>query len=108
ETWRGAGPRVLAQVRVDGGTYGAVAARAEDVPACGTRDPHVLAGVLWKSKADTWYLLAAGDADTASVTATGGVSATATGPLLAARAKQGAQAQLKGTLEGGRTLEALH
>ncbi|MFF1484003.1 hypothetical protein ACIGZH_07895 [Streptomyces sp. NPDC058319] len=108
ETWRGAGPRVLAQVRVPGGTYGAVAARAEDVPACGARDPHVLAGVLWKSKAGTWYLLAAGDADTASVTATGGISATATGPLLAARAKQGAQAQLKGTLEGGGTLEALH
>nr|BFD85208.1 hypothetical protein StreXyl84_46090 [Streptomyces sp. Xyl84] len=108
ETWRGAGPRVLAQVRVPGATYGAVTAKAEDVPACGARDPHVLAGVLWKSRAGTWYLLAAGGKDTASVTATGGVAATARGNLLTARARQGARAQLKGTLEDGGSLEALH
>ncbi|MER6984502.1 hypothetical protein ABT317_48045, partial [Streptomyces carpinensis] len=38
ETWRGEGPRVLAQFRAPGGKYGAVVAKAEDVPACGARD----------------------------------------------------------------------
>ncbi|MFB7597537.1 hypothetical protein [Streptomyces sp. NPDC056160] len=108
ETWRGGDPRVLAQVRVPGGTYGAVAAKGEDVPACGARDPHVLAGVLWKSRAGTWYLLAAGGKGTASITATGGVTASAQGNLLAVRAKQGARAELKGTLANGGSLTALH
>lgn len=89
DTWRGGGTRVLAQFRTPGGTYGAVAAKAENSPACGSRDPHVLAGVLWKSGAGSWYLLAAGTKDTASVTASGGVRGSAEGPLLAVRTKQG-------------------
>ncbi|MET8243356.1 hypothetical protein ABZV31_02310 [Streptomyces sp. NPDC005202] len=107
ETWRGGGPRVLAQFRTPGGKYGAVAAKAEDVPACGARDPHVLAGVVWKSEAGTWYLLAAGSMDTASIRATGGVRAASQGNLLAVRTKQGAQAGLKGTLDDGRSIGAL-
>ncbi|MEU0600405.1 hypothetical protein ABZ484_19495 [Streptomyces sp. NPDC006393] len=107
ETWRGAGPRVLAQFRAPGGKYGAVAAKAGDVPACGARDPHVLAGVLWKSAGGSWYLLAAGDEATASVSASGGVRATGRGNLLAVRAGQGARADLKGTLADGRTLGVL-
>ncbi|MEV5431063.1 hypothetical protein [Streptomyces sp. NPDC052701] len=107
ETWRGTGARALAQFHTPGGTYGAVAARAEDVPACGARDPHVLAGVLWKSEAGTWYLLAAGDRDTASVSATGGAGGFARGNLLAVRAEQGARAELRGTLEDGRSISGL-
>ncbi|MFD6920177.1 hypothetical protein ACFV99_08165 [Streptomyces sp. NPDC059944] len=107
DTWRGGGTRVLAQFRTPGGTYGAVAAKAENSPACGSRDPHVLAGVLWKSGAGSWYLLAAGTKDTASVAASGGVRGSAEGPLLAVRTKQGAQAQLKGTLEDGRGISGL-
>ncbi|MER6676925.1 hypothetical protein [Streptomyces sp. NPDC000983] len=108
ETWRGGGTRVLAQFHTPGGAYGAVAAQAENVPACGPRDPHVLAGVLWKSQTGSWYLLAAGSRDTASVRATGGVSASAEGKLLAARTEQGAQAELAGTLENGREISGLH
>ncbi|MEU6401667.1 hypothetical protein [Streptomyces sp. NPDC046985] len=107
ETWSGAGSRVLAQVRTPGARYGALAARAQDVPACGARAPHVLAGVLWKSAAGAWYLLAAGGADTASITASGEIAASSRGPLLTARARQGAQAELKGRLENGRPLGAL-
>lgn len=107
DTWRGGGTRVLAQFQTPGGAYGAVAAKAENSPACGSRDPHVLAGVLWKSGAGTWYLLAAGSKDTASVSATGGVTGSARGALLAVRTKQGAQAELKGSLEDGRDIAGL-
>ncbi|MFE6942758.1 hypothetical protein [Streptomyces chartreusis] len=107
ETWRGGGERVLAQFRTPGSKVGAVAAKAQNVPACGARDPHVLAGVLWKAKAGGWYLLAAGTADTASITATGGVQGTAGNNLLATEAEQGAQAKLKGTLNSGRVINGL-
>ncbi|MDQ0830532.1 hypothetical protein QF032_002376 [Streptomyces achromogenes] len=107
ETWRGDGSRVLAQFHTPGGIFGAAVAKAGDVPACGPRDPHVLAGVLWKSKGDHWYLLAAGDRQTASIRATGGVRGSGRGHLLTAPAKQGAQAGLEGRLENGRTISGL-
>lgn len=107
ETWRGGGTRVLAQFHTPRGAYGAVAARAENVPACGPRDPHVLAGVLWKSAAGSWYLLAAGSRDTATITATGGVDGSAQDNLLTVRTKRGAQAGLKGTLDNGRSISVL-
>ncbi|MCW1093627.1 hypothetical protein OJ963_06370 [Streptomyces sp. RS2] len=107
ETWRGEGARVLAQFRTPGGVQGAVAAKAQDVPACGERDPQVLAGVLWKSEGGHWYLLAAGGRDTESIEATGGISDSAEGNLLTAKAEQGARAELKGTLDSGRTIGGL-
>ncbi|MEU2773251.1 hypothetical protein ABZ646_10005 [Streptomyces sp. NPDC007162] len=107
ETWRGDGTVALAQFRTPGSRYGAVAARGTDVTACGPRDPQVLAGVLWKSGGGQWYLLAAGGRDTTSIRATGGVTASAPGSLLVARAKQGAQATLKGTLAGGSEISGL-
>ncbi|CAL9426909.1 hypothetical protein [Streptomyces sp. enrichment culture] len=107
ETWRGDGARVLAQFRTPGGVQGAVAAKAQDVPACGERDPQVLAGVLWKSEGGHWYLLAAGGRDTESIEATGGITGSADGNLLTAKAEQGARAELKGTLEDGRTISGL-
>ncbi|WP_033284273.1 hypothetical protein [Streptomyces sp. NRRL F-525] len=107
ETWQGGGERVLAQFRTPGGIYGAVAAKAEGVPACGARDPHVLAGVLWKSAAGHWYLLAAGSKGTEAISATGGVNGSARGALLAVKTKQGVQAELKGTLGDGTTISGL-
>ncbi|RRR85585.1 hypothetical protein EHS43_07720, partial [Streptomyces sp. RP5T] len=107
ETWQGGGERVLAQFHTPGSTYGAVAAKAENVPACGAKDPQVLAGVLWKSQAGSWYLLAAGSRGTSSISATGGVTGSAQGNLLAVRTRQGAQAELKGTLADGRTVGGL-
>ncbi|MFJ8633644.1 hypothetical protein [Streptomyces sp. NPDC093568] len=107
ETWRGGGERVLAQFRTPGTAQAAVVAKAENVSACGARDPHVLAGVLWKAKAGDWYLMAAGTRDTGSIQATGGVDAISRGHLLEARTKQGAQAKLKATLENGRSINGL-
>ncbi|MFI1719941.1 hypothetical protein [Streptomyces sp. NPDC020489] len=107
ETWRGGGTRTLAQFHTPGGAYGAVAAQGENVPACGPRDPQVLAGVLWKSQTGSWYLLAAGSANTASIRTTGAVSGSARGNLLAVKTKEGARAGLKGTLEDGRTINGL-
>ncbi|WP_405858693.1 hypothetical protein OG407_16180 [Streptomyces sp. NBC_01515] len=107
ETWQGGGERVLAQFRTPGGIYGAVAAKASGVPACGVRDPHVLAGVLWKSAAGHWFLLAAGSKGTESVTATGGVTGSARGGLLTVKTKQGVQAELKGALDDGTTISGL-
>ncbi|MFF5160102.1 hypothetical protein ACFY3N_28430 [Streptomyces sp. NPDC000348] len=107
ETWRGGGARVLAQFRTPGARFGAVAAKAESVPACGEREPRVLAGVLWKSGAGDWYLLAAGSGDTASVRASGGVEGSARGNLLTVRAEEGARADLEGRLEDGRAISGL-
>ncbi|MCZ0210024.1 hypothetical protein [Streptomyces achromogenes] len=107
ETWRGDGTAALAQFRAPGAAAGAVVAKGADVPACGPRDPRVLAGVLWKSAAGNWYLLAAGSKDTASIEATGGVTASAPGPLLVARAEQGARAELKGVSADGREITGL-
>ncbi|MDT7844815.1 hypothetical protein [Streptomyces justiciae] len=108
ETWRGGGTRVLAQFRTPGSAYGAVAAQAENVPACGPRDPNVLAGVLWKSGSGSWYLLAAGGKNTASISTSGAVRGSGQGNLLAVKAKEGAQAGLKGTLADGRAINGLH
>ncbi|MFG2548609.1 hypothetical protein [Streptomyces sp. NPDC048581] len=107
ETWRGGGERVLAQFRTPGATHAAVVAKGQNVAACGARDPHVLAGVLWKAQTGEWYLLAAGTRDTESIRATGGVQGTSRGSLLIVRAEQGAQAELKGTLESGRSISGL-
>ncbi|MGP4051101.1 hypothetical protein [Streptomyces sp. 2A115] len=108
DTWRGGGARVLAQFHASGQKYGAVAAKAENVAACGPKDPHVLAGVLWKAEhAGDWYLLAAGSKDTASINTTGGVNGSAQGNVLVVRAKQGAQAGLEGRLANGRAIAGL-
>ncbi|MEU8866383.1 hypothetical protein [Streptomyces umbrinus] len=107
DTWRGGGTRVLAQFHAQGQPYGAVVAKAENVAACGAKDSHVLAGVLWKSGTGDWYLLAAGSKDTESIRATGGVDGSTEGNLLAVRAQQGAQAGLKGTLADGRSIGGL-
>ncbi|MFF8727723.1 hypothetical protein ACF073_14700 [Streptomyces sp. NPDC015171] len=108
ETWRGDGTAALAQFRTPGGTAGAVVAKGTDTLACGPRDPQVLAGVLWKSAAGHWYLLAAGSEGTASIRATGGVTASGQGPLLAVKAEQGVRAGLQGTLADGRKISGLH
>ncbi|MFF7329083.1 hypothetical protein [Streptomyces sp. NPDC008150] len=107
ETWRGDGATALAQFHTPAGTYGALAAKGQDVPACGARDAQVLAGVLWKSKLGNWFLLAAGSRGTESLRATGGVTGSRQGRLLAVRTTKGAQAVLQGTLSDGRKVEGL-
>ncbi|WP_374223745.1 hypothetical protein [Streptomyces sp. ISL-11] len=110
ETWRGPGSRVLTLFQGPGGRPGAPSAsvtRAEDTPACGARDPHVLAGALWKSPAGAWYALAAGSPDVRSVEATGGVRGTAPGQVLALPAKPGVRTELSARLADGKKLTPL-
>ncbi|MGW1888731.1 hypothetical protein ACWCP6_00505 [Streptomyces sp. NPDC002004] len=108
DTWRGTGGRVLAQFAAPGHPAAAVAAQAEDSPACGARAPQVLAGVLWKSKAGAWYLLAAGSEGVSSLRTSGGVTGSTPGGVLAVPAAQGAQARLSGRLANGKEISALH
>lgn len=113
ETWRGTGSRVLAQFQAPSAQPpgsrppGAVAARSENSPACGTRTPRVLAGVLWKSHGGRWYVLAAGSEQFASLTTSGGVTGRARGRLLAVPARAGDRAQLNGLLADGSRVGAL-
>ncbi|SDK04233.1 hypothetical protein [Streptomyces indicus] len=107
ETWRGAGSRTLAQFQAPGKPTGAIAAKAEDAPACGPRDPKVLAGVLWKSQGGSWYLLAGGSRQIESIETSGGVRASADGNTLSVRAKEGARAELDGRLENGDKVSVL-
>ncbi|MFJ2556839.1 MULTISPECIES: hypothetical protein [unclassified Streptomyces] len=111
ETWRGPGSRVLAHFQApspDPAAPAALAARAADSPACGPRDPRVLAGVLWKSRAGHWYLLAAGTPDLRTLTATGGVSGTSRTRTLALPARQNTLAELHGRAADGTEVDALH
>ncbi|MEU1125075.1 hypothetical protein ABZ371_16295 [Streptomyces sp. NPDC005899] len=113
ETWRGTGSRVLAQFQAPPGTSGGVgapgvvAARAQDSPDCGARRPRVLAGVLWRSEGERWYVLAAGSPQFTSLSATGGVRGGADGRLLAVRARAGDRARLDGLLADGSRVRAL-
>ncbi|TFI23389.1 hypothetical protein E4P36_26510 [Streptomyces sp. 4R-3d] len=112
ETWRGAESRVLAQfqppsAKAGAPRTGAVAARASGSPACGAREPHVLAGVLWKSRGGRWYVLAAGSDEFRSVRTTGGVTGEARGRVLAVPAKPGDRAELDGLLADGTRVGAL-
>ncbi|TVL89927.1 hypothetical protein [Streptomyces sp. SAJ15] len=110
ETWRGTGSRVLAQFQPPGGkpgTSGAVAAAADDSPACGPREPHVLSGVLWKSQAGRWFVLAAGGGEVTSIAASGGVEGAEAGQLLALPAKAGERAELRARLADGRRITSL-
>ncbi|WP_406860548.1 hypothetical protein ABZO31_08840 [Streptomyces sp. HUAS MG47] len=107
ETWRGTGARVLAQFQAPGATTGALAARSEVSPACGPREPRVLAGVLWQARTGQWYVLAAGTRDFVSLTTTGGVEARRGGRLLAVEAERGVRAQLVGKLANGMRVAAL-
>ncbi|CAL9402835.1 hypothetical protein [Streptomyces sp. enrichment culture] len=115
ETWRGPGSKVLAQFQPpapDAGpgrplTAGALAAKAEDSPACGVREPRVLAGVLWKDPAGQWYVLAAGSPGVASLAVSGAVEEESDDRLLAVEAEQGAQVELTGKLEDGARIDAL-
>lgn len=108
ETWQGTADRVQAQFLAPGAPLAAQAARSEGSPACGPREPRVLAGVLWKSRAGQWYVLAAGSAQFASLSVSGGgVSGSAQGNRLAVKAPAGAQVDLSGKLTDGTKAGAL-
>lgn len=108
ETWRGTGSRVMAQFQPptrEAGRPGAAASRADGSPSCGRRDHAVLTGVLWKSRAGGWYVLAAADDGVVRLEARGegieGSPATSDAPTLAAPARPGVRAELSGERADG-------
>ncbi|MFJ8956907.1 hypothetical protein ACIRJS_12200 [Streptomyces sp. NPDC102340] len=102
DTWRGGGPRTLALFRAPGADAAVVAAKSQSSPACGSRDPQVLAGVRWKSREGAWYLVAAGSAGVNSVSASG---RSASSRMLAVRVARGADVSLSGrTVQGAKVL----
>ena len=109
DTWRGPGIALVQFVppAAKADAPGALAGQQADGVACSRLNPHVMAGVMWKSPAAHWYLLAAASRDTASITATNGVHATAQGPFLAAPAPRGTRATLSGRLANGEALAPL-
>ncbi len=100
ETWRGDGTAALAQFRHPGrgGQGGRRQGHGRRPAGRGIR--MCWPGVLWKSAAGSWYLLAAGSKGTASISAAGGVIASGQGPLLAAKAEQGRAGGLDGDAGG--------
>ncbi|MFE6893631.1 hypothetical protein [Streptomyces sp. NPDC057694] len=104
ETWQGGSPRTLTLFRTPGATASVVAAKSQTSPACGSRDPLVLAGVRWKSRAGVWYLVAAGSKGVNSVTAAG---STVAGNLLAVKAARNAKVSLTGSTAGGAKVTTL-
>ncbi|MER5934674.1 hypothetical protein [Streptomyces sp. NPDC002054] len=101
ETWRGTADRVQAQFLAPGAAAATAAAQAEGSPACGERQPRVLAGVLWKSRAGQWYVLAAGSDRFTALEVSGGVKGRAQGSQLAVKAPAGAMVELTGRLADG-------
>ncbi|MER5443156.1 hypothetical protein [Streptomyces sp. NPDC002790] len=104
DTWRGGGPRTLAMFRAPGADAAVVAAKSQSSPACGAREPRVLAGVRWKSREGAWYLVAAGSKGVNRVSASGRV---ASGRMLAVRVARGAEVSLGGRTAGGAKVQPL-
>lgn len=101
DTWRGPGSRVLVGIQIPDRTTSALVAAAENSPVCGVRAPQVLAAVLWKSAAGTWYLLAAGSENVVSIVSWGAVRGRVAGPILAVPAERGARPRVTGRLADG-------
>ena len=108
DTWRGGGSRVFVALKIPERSTGVVVASGHDSPLCGPRAPQVLAGVLWRSAADTWYLLAAGSANVAAISASGDVRGRVYGPILAVPAERGDRPRLTGRLADGTPVAPPH
>lgn len=104
DTWRGTGPRTLALFRAPGADSAVVAAKSQSSPACGSREPQVLAGVRWKSREGAWYLVAAGSRGLNSVSASG---RSAEGNVLAVPLARGAKVSLTGRTAQGAKVRPL-
>ncbi|WP_306323499.1 MULTISPECIES: hypothetical protein [unclassified Streptomyces] len=104
ETWRGGGPRTLALFRAPGARAAVVAAKSQASAACGERDPQVLAGVRWKSRAGAWYLVAAGSEGVDSVAVSG---RRVNGNVVAVPLARGGEVSLSGTGARGSEVPAL-
>jgi hypothetical protein len=117
ETWRGEGARVIGGFQAPAASSdepAVITARAADSTACGPREPHAVNGVLWRSQAGNWYVLAAGSSKVTGIRARGrnegrsGPSGISSGRTLTLPAKKGAKAKLSAQLSNGETLRPPH
>jgi hypothetical protein len=110
DTWRGPGVAFVQFVppAAKPNALGALAGQQANGNACSRFSPHVMAGVMWKSPATNWYLLAAGSSGTASLSATNGVDTTVQGRFLAVQAPRGTRAKLSGRLADGTAMAPLN
>jgi hypothetical protein len=109
DTWRGPGRATVQFVPPDAqpATPGAQAGAQSDGAACTLYGQDVMAGVMWRSPASRWYLLAAGGPTVVSLTASGPVTAHTPGPLLSAPAPRGSRPTLTARTRSGVTLRPL-
>ncbi len=110
DTWAGDDDRVLLQFLPPTSAVGAptaLSASARATPACGPLDPAVLSGVLWKSPAGRWYLLAAGSPEVVSVSVSGGLTYSAPNRVIALPATRTTRATLTGRRTDGSGINAL-
>ncbi|MDI5968241.1 hypothetical protein POF50_002575 [Streptomyces sp. SL13] len=85
----------------------AVSAATTSTAACGPMTPAVLSGVLWKSPAGRWFLVAAGSPEVASLAVSGGLRYAAPGRTAIVPAASGSKATLSARLTDGTALAAL-
>jgi hypothetical protein len=110
DTWRGPGQATVAFVPPSAAVAapGTVTGVQTDGNACSRFGRHVMAGVMWKSPAGHWYLVAAGSRDVTRISATAaGLHASAGTPYLAVRAARGTRPTLTARLTTGGTLTPL-
>jgi hypothetical protein len=109
DTWRGPGQATVQFVapHTAASAPGTVAGQQTDGNACSRFEQQVMAGVMWKSPAGHWYLLAAGSRNVSRITASNGVTAAADGRFLAVRAPRGSRPTLTGLLTTGGTVGPL-
>jgi hypothetical protein len=109
DTWRGPGLATVRFVPPDAAAAvpGSVVGQQPDGSACSRFGRNVMAGVMWKSPSDDWYLLAAGSREVTGISASHGIDAHTEGRFMAVRAPRGTRATLTARLASGGTLSPL-
>jgi hypothetical protein len=109
DTWRGPGRATVQFVppSAPATAPGTLAGRQTDGSACSRFGRNVLGGVMWRSPAGHWYLLAAGSRDVQSIASSNGVTASVSGSSLAVPAPRDTRATLTAHLKSGATLRPL-
>ena len=109
DSWRGPGRASIQFVppSTPASSPGALAGTQANGASCTRYSPDVMAGVMWRSPASRWYVLAAATPAVTSVAASGPVTARSEGPLLTAPAPRGSRPTLTARTKSGLTLRPL-
>jgi hypothetical protein len=109
DSWRGPGRATVQFVppSTPPSAPGALAGSQSNGASCTRYAPDVMAGVMWRSPASRWYLVAAGTPAVTSLSASGPITSEAHGPLLTAPAPRGSRPTLTARTSSGLTLRPL-